>query len=176
MTPAQEALVLQNDTQARRIAGYIARRLPRQVEMDDLVQNARLGLCDAALRWKPETGVPFKFYANRRIHGAILDALRGEHHLTGLGRRGKTAPITQLSALEVDGFDAPSADDVEARVFRAEIGRAIAALERRQRFSVQALLRGHTMAAVGVVLAVSESRVSQLVSEAHATLRRELAA
>jgi len=35
-----------------------------------------LGLIDAASRYQPSTGVPFDAFARRRVHGAMLDALR----------------------------------------------------------------------------------------------------
>ena len=35
-----------------------------------------IGLIDAAGRYKPALGVPFDAFARRRVHGAMLDALR----------------------------------------------------------------------------------------------------
>ncbi len=58
------------------MAQRLAQRLPSQVEVSDLVSVGVLGLIDAAGRYKPTLGVPFDAFARRRIHGAMLDALR----------------------------------------------------------------------------------------------------
>lgn len=72
---------------ARLIAIRVARRLPRHVEIGDVISAAYLGLADAAMRFKPERGVPFGAYARRRILGAILDDLRERDMLPRLARR-----------------------------------------------------------------------------------------
>ena len=36
-----------------------------------------MGLVEAARRYKPALGVPFDAFARRRVHGAMVDALRG---------------------------------------------------------------------------------------------------
>jgi RNA polymerase sigma factor for flagellar operon FliA len=59
------------------IAGRIAARLPASVELGDLVGAGTLGLLDAAEKYDPSLKVPFRSYAEIRIRGAILDALRG---------------------------------------------------------------------------------------------------
>lgn len=70
----------------RRVAQKIARRIPRQVEVDDLVGAGSLGLVDAARKFDPTRAStrtdggarsPFEAYAEMRIRGAILDYLRG---------------------------------------------------------------------------------------------------
>jgi len=66
------------------IAARIARSVGRGVEFDDLVGTGREGLLDAARRFDPTRGVPFRAYANFRVQGAILDALR---QLSALPRR-----------------------------------------------------------------------------------------
>lgn len=61
-----------------RIAGSIHTRLPRSVEVGDLINVGVLALIDSLDRFDPSRGVPFEMFARHRIRGAILDALRGE--------------------------------------------------------------------------------------------------
>jgi RNA polymerase sigma factor for flagellar operon FliA len=51
-------------------------RLPPCVELDDLLQAGAEGLLDALERYDPAHACGFKTYAEHRIRGAMLDALR----------------------------------------------------------------------------------------------------
>ena len=73
----RNALVEEHRRLAAVIAASFHRRFPGRFELDDLVQIGVLGLIDAAARYQPWRGVPFRAYARHRIRGAILDALRG---------------------------------------------------------------------------------------------------
>jgi RNA polymerase sigma factor for flagellar operon FliA len=55
----------------------VAARVPRHVRHDELVSAGLLGLAQAARSWDPDRGVGFEHYARQRIHGALLDELRG---------------------------------------------------------------------------------------------------
>jgi RNA polymerase sigma factor for flagellar operon FliA len=72
---------------AKGIALRLAGRVPKSVDMDDLVAAGMLGLIDAADRYDESRGIPFEAYSRRRIQGAILDVLRAEDHLTRRERR-----------------------------------------------------------------------------------------
>lgn len=58
------------------IARRIARRLPRHVEHEELVQNGMIGLIEAVDRFDPSMGVPLAAFARSRVRGAIVDGLR----------------------------------------------------------------------------------------------------
>lgn len=58
------------------VAHRVAVRLPRSVEICDLVNAGVIGLLDAVKKFEPERGVQFKTYAELRVRGAILDSLR----------------------------------------------------------------------------------------------------
>ena len=73
----RDALVLAHVDLVKSMATRLRRRLPAQVEVSELVSVGVLGLIDAASRYRPSTGVPFDAFARRRIHGAMLDCLRG---------------------------------------------------------------------------------------------------
>lgn len=45
------------------------------VEFDELYQLACTGLLESIDRFKPELGVPFRYFANRRVTGAILNGI-----------------------------------------------------------------------------------------------------
>jgi RNA polymerase sigma factor for flagellar operon FliA len=66
------------------IAAQISRSVGSSIEYDDLVGAGREGLLDAARRFEPARGVPFRAYANIRVRGTMLDGVR---HLSLLPRR-----------------------------------------------------------------------------------------
>jgi RNA polymerase sigma factor for flagellar operon FliA len=68
------------------LAPIIARQLLKElslpaVMLGDLESAGLEGLLLAARRFEPERGVPFRRYANHRVRGAMLDAVRRESHL-----------------------------------------------------------------------------------------------
>jgi RNA polymerase sigma factor for flagellar operon FliA len=63
------------------IALRLRRTLGRAAEMDDLISYGQGGLLDAARRYDPSRGVPFRAFANFRIRGAMLDGIRQLSHL-----------------------------------------------------------------------------------------------
>jgi RNA polymerase sigma factor for flagellar operon FliA len=62
----------------------IARRLHRTIgspaALEDLVSVGRMGLLEAARRYDPDRGVPFRAFAAHRIRGAVLDGMRRLGH------------------------------------------------------------------------------------------------
>src|SRR4051812_4963333 len=58
------------------LASRLARRVPAQVEVNELIAVGMVGLIDAAGRYESSLGVPFDAFARRRVHGAMLDSLR----------------------------------------------------------------------------------------------------
>jgi RNA polymerase sigma factor FliA len=58
------------------IARQVRRTLGRGVELGDLVGYGCAGLMDAAQRFDPARGVPFRAYASYRVRGAIIDGVR----------------------------------------------------------------------------------------------------
>lgn len=76
LTAAQEALLLEHVPLVRRIARSLHERLPAHVELEELVGAGMLGLVDAAMKFSEDRSVQFQTYAQLRIRGAILDALR----------------------------------------------------------------------------------------------------
>lgn len=60
--------------------GALARRLaasmPHSIDLGDLVQDGMLGLIDAVERFDEARGIKFETFAERRVRGAMIDALR----------------------------------------------------------------------------------------------------
>ncbi len=69
-------LVVQYRHLAFEIAQKMAKRLPPQVELDDIEMFAICGLIHAIENYDASRGVPFAVYCRRRIEGSILDELR----------------------------------------------------------------------------------------------------
>lgn len=58
------------------LAHKVHRKLPRSVELGDLVSDGYFGLLDAVDKFDPERGFKFETYASTRIRGEITDKLR----------------------------------------------------------------------------------------------------
>jgi RNA polymerase sigma factor for flagellar operon FliA len=58
------------------VARQVARSVGPHAELGDLLSFGREGLLDAARRFDPDRGVPFRGYANFRVKGAIIDGVR----------------------------------------------------------------------------------------------------
>lgn len=70
----------------RRMAFRMARRLPSNVQVDDLIGAGMEGLVKAMDAYDPARQPQFESYAKSRIRGAILDELRSGDSLTRYGR------------------------------------------------------------------------------------------
>jgi len=73
---ARERLVGHYTQFARILAAHaFSNRFSPELEFDDYLQFAMLGLLEAVDRFDPARGVPFEAYASRRISGAILSGV-----------------------------------------------------------------------------------------------------
>jgi RNA polymerase sigma factor for flagellar operon FliA len=72
----RERLLIEQLPQVRYIARRIHERLPRHVQLEDLVHAGVVGLMDALQKFDHSKQVLFASYAKFRIRGAILDSLR----------------------------------------------------------------------------------------------------
>jgi RNA polymerase sigma factor for flagellar operon FliA len=69
-------LVMRELPQVYYVAARIHERLPKHVDMEDLVQAGVIGLLDACRNYDSSKATQFHTFANFRIRGAILDSLR----------------------------------------------------------------------------------------------------
>lgn len=58
------------------IAGQVARAVGQAADYDDLLGAGREGLFDAARKFDPSRGIPFRAYASLRVRGAVMDGVR----------------------------------------------------------------------------------------------------
>ena len=72
----RERLLVEHLPAVRYIARRIHERLPQHVELDDLISAGVVGLIDAFSKFDLGKQVQFKSYAQFRVRGAIIDALR----------------------------------------------------------------------------------------------------
>ena len=72
----QEMLVKTHVVLVKRIAHHLSARLPRSVQLDDLMQSGMVGLLEALMHYDDTKGAAFETYASIRIRGAMLDEVR----------------------------------------------------------------------------------------------------
>lgn len=76
-TPAeQETVVRHYAPKIRFLALRLKTKLPRSVELGELISSGTLGLMEALGKFRPQLGIRFDTYAENRIRGAMLDELR----------------------------------------------------------------------------------------------------
>ncbi len=76
-TPGQqERIVRHYAPRIRFLALRLKARLPRSVELGELISSGTLGLMEALGKFRPQFGIRFETYAENRIRGAMLDELR----------------------------------------------------------------------------------------------------
>jgi RNA polymerase sigma factor FliA len=74
---AETARQLIEETQplVRSLAQKISRKIPMQIEFEDLIAYGQIGLAEAARDFDPQRGIQFSTYAYYRIRGAIYDGV-----------------------------------------------------------------------------------------------------
>jgi len=72
----QEALVKTHVLLVKRIAYHLSGRLPRSIQLEDLMQAGMLGLLEAVRHYDDSKGASFETYAGIRIRGHMLDEVR----------------------------------------------------------------------------------------------------
>ena len=68
------------------LARRMAATMPHSIDLGDLVQDGVIGLIDAAHRFDDSRGIKFETFAERRIRGAMIDALRKDAWPRGVRR------------------------------------------------------------------------------------------
>src|SRR3977135_206458 len=69
------------------LARRMASSMPNSIDIGDLVQDGVLGLIDAARRFDEDRGIKFETFAERRVRGAMIDALRKDAWPRGVRRQ-----------------------------------------------------------------------------------------
>ncbi len=108
------------------LARRVAATMPHSIDVGDLVQDGVIGLIDAARRFDKGRGIKFETFAERRIRGAMIDALRRDAWPRGVRRQRRELEAARESLRREHGCE-PSLADLAARVGTDEkrLGRTI---------------------------------------------------
>ncbi len=97
------------------LARRMASSMPNSIDIGDLVQDGVLGLIDAANRFDEERGIKFETFAERRVRGAMIDALRKDAWPRGVRRQRRELDAAREALRRELGHE-PSMADLAARV------------------------------------------------------------
>jgi RNA polymerase sigma factor for flagellar operon FliA len=206
----------------RRIALHLKGRLPKNIDLDDLMQSGLEGLVQAMEAFDKTRNIPMEQFAKTRIRGAMLDdvrrmsqttrttiAFKREHSAAieklsiRFGRQptgkevasylGKDVDTYQKERLIIAGADHYSSDAVEISELDNEetetspeeslqktelvsiLKDSIADLPERAQLVLSLYYTDElNLKEIAAVIEVSESRVSQILSETASKLRRKI--
>src|SRR6186713_379657 len=97
------------------LARRMAASMPHSIDIGDLVQDGVLGLIDAAHRFDEQRGIKFETFAERRVRGAMIDALRRDAWPRGVRRQRRELDAAREALRRELGHE-PSMADLAARV------------------------------------------------------------
>jgi RNA polymerase sigma factor for flagellar operon FliA len=89
--------------------------MPHSIDVGDLVQDGMIGLIDAANRFDESRGIKFETFAERRVRGAMIDALRRDAWPRGV-RRVRRELEAAREALRRELGAEPTLSDLAKRV------------------------------------------------------------
>ena len=97
------------------LARRMASSMPNSIDIGDLIQDGVLGLIDAARRFDEGRGIKFETFAERRVRGAMIDALRRDAWPRGVRRQRRELDAAREALRRELGHE-PSMADLAARV------------------------------------------------------------
>lgn len=108
------------------LARRVAASMPHSIDVGDLVQDGMIGLIDAANRFDESRGIKFETFAERRVRGAMIDALRRDAWPRGVRRVRRELEAAREQLRRELGAE-PSLSDLAARIGadEARLGRTI---------------------------------------------------
>ena len=108
------------------LARRVAATMPHSIDIGDLVQDGVLGLIDAANRFDESRGIKFETFAERRVRGAMIDALRKDAWPRGVRRQRRELEAAREELRRELGCE-PSLADLAAKMGSDEkrLGRTI---------------------------------------------------
>jgi len=149
-----------------------------RMEFDDLIQEARLGLIDAAELYDPARGTKFSTYARWHILKRVMDSIHNRNEIVRTPRRRPSLICGSLDDENAAQFHDPAPDvghEIDEQGMVVEVQRIIGQLPSRESIVIR-LRHGVntpklTLARVGAILGVSPERVRQIQSGAEEKLR-----
>jgi RNA polymerase sigma factor for flagellar operon FliA len=108
------------------LARRVAATMPHSIDIGDLVQDGVIGLIDAAQRFDEARGIKFETFAERRIRGAMIDALRKDAWPRGVRRQRRELEAARETLRRELGHE-PSLADLATKLGSDEkrLGRTI---------------------------------------------------
>src|SRR5438034_6978736 len=108
------------------LARRVAATMPHSIDIGDLVQDGVIGLIDAANRCDQGRGIKFETFAERRVRGAMIDALRKDAWPRGVRRQRRELEAAREQLRRELGCE-PSLADLAAKMGSDEkrLGRTI---------------------------------------------------
>jgi RNA polymerase sigma factor FliA len=97
------------------LARRMASTMPNSIDIGDLVQDGVLGLIDASNRFDEARGIKFETFAERRVRGAMIDALRKDAWPRGVRRQRRELDAARETLRRELGHE-PSMADLAAKV------------------------------------------------------------
>lgn len=153
MTP--EELVAVHLDWADGMARSVARRVPRSFQVDDLIQQARLGLWRAAQVYDEARNDNFCAFAHPYVQGAIWMSVRRRHY-----REATHCGLTEANGAAVE---ATPVDTVYMREIVAILAAGVAELEPREAAVIRLhYTEGLSMPAVALRLGLGETWTYQI--------------
>src|SRR4051812_10600184 len=139
------------------LARRMASTMPHSIDLGDLVQDGVLGLMDAAHRFDDARGIKFETFAERRVRGAMIDALRRDAWPRGVRRIRRELEAAREELRRELGAE-PTMSDLAKRVGpdEARLERTIVRINTIESTSPIANLEGLDSASLPAVLVPSE--------------------
>jgi RNA polymerase sigma factor for flagellar operon FliA len=139
------------------LARRMASTMPHSIDLGDLIQDGVLGLMDAANRFDDRRGIKFETFAERRVRGAMIDALRRDAWPRGVRRARRELEAAREQLRRELGAE-PTLSDLARRVGadEARLERTILRINTIESTSPIANLDGMDSASLPAVLVPSE--------------------
>lgn len=154
-----------------RFAASYRKIAPRGADLD---AAGRLGLCEAAQRFRPRKGAAFSTYAWNWVKGAVLSELRRSHVVPVPEHTVRAACREGKSVHGVVVFDVPESapDDAEPRdTMRSRaLHQAVERLRPLYRHVINRTLAGRSPAQIAFGLGLTEARIEEILELARVEL------
>ena len=177
LTAAQNRRVVSGIPYVEALARRMASTMPHSIDVGDLVQDGVIGLIDAAHRFDEGRGIKFETFAERRIRGAMIDALRRDAWPRGVRRQRRELEAARETLRRELGHE-PSIADLAAKVGTDEkrLGRTIVRIATIESTSPLATSENVDESCLPTALVPSEPEAPDAAYERHEVKERVKAA
>ena len=146
------------------------------LDLEDIVQEGRLGAIKAAKRYDPARGVQFITFAAYSIRAAMREAVgKGMIH-TPRGQKG--VPVALLDSQQLGSLEAFDQSDLTEDLEKRDLlERALVQIKKLPEARASLLLRyanGETLAEIAKAMGFSRQRASQILKECTTRIRAEM--